>query len=91
MNGKLYLQLISPTGIIFRGEVSGVTLPGEEGSFAVFPRHAPLISNLTRGYVKYHTGEKEEQKVLVRSGFAEISDNRVTVCVELEKQESQKK
>lgn len=91
MNSKLYLQLISPAGIIFRGEVFSVTLPGEEGSFAVFPRHAPIISNLTRGVVKYHTGEKEEQRVAVRSGFAEVSDNRVTVCVELEKQDSPKK
>lgn len=89
---KLYLQLISPAGIIFRGEVFSVTLPGEEGSFAVFPRHASIISNLTAGYVKYHTGEKEEQRVAVRTGFAEVSVNRVTVCVELDKQkESPKK
>jgi F-type H+-transporting ATPase subunit epsilon len=82
---KLFLQLISPTGMLFSGEVFSVSLPGEKGAFAVFPMHAPIISNLTKGYVKYHTGDKEEQKVAVASGFAEVNDNRVTVCVELEK------
>ncbi len=65
--------------------MSSVTLPGENGSFAVFPMHAPIISNLTKGVVKYHTGEKGVQKVAIESGFAEISGDRVTVCVELDK------
>ena len=64
-----------------------MTLPGEEGAFAVFPRHAPLISILTKGIVKYRTEENKEQTTSVAAGFAEVNANKVTVCVELDKRE----
>ncbi len=65
----------------FSGEVTSVTLPGTSGSFTVWENHAPLISSLKQGKIMYTT-EKTEIELTVDSGFAEVSNGTVTVCIE---------
>lgn len=75
------LQIISPERILFEGEVQNVSLPGASGLFDVLPHHAPLISLLQEGTIQYETeGKKLEQKV--KSGFVEINNDRLIVCIE---------
>ena len=38
------LEIISPTGTLFHGEATRVTLPGTVGSFTVLQDHASLLS-----------------------------------------------
>ena len=59
-----------------------VTLPGELGEFQVLPDHAPLISSLVEGEVKYVAG-KETQVLQITEGFVEVRDNQISVCAEL--------
>lgn len=76
------LEIITPEQIYFSGEVTSVTLPGTSGLFTVWENHAPLISSLMKGKISYLADNKE--KVLnIESGFAEVSKNVVTVCLEL--------
>lgn len=77
----LQLTIASPNGVLFEGSVSLVTLPGEMGSFTVLPGHAPIISSLQEGSVKYEEGDKIET-LSIRSGFVEVSNDIVSVCVE---------
>ena len=76
------LEIITPEQIYFSGDVTSVTLPGTSGLFTVWDNHAPLISSLTKGKVSY-TAENKETQLSVDGGFAEISNNTVTVCLEL--------
>ncbi|HEY5591656.1 MAG TPA: ATP synthase F1 subunit epsilon [Paludibacter sp.] len=75
------LEIITPEKIFFSGEVTSVTLPGTTGSFTVWENHAPLISSLMKGIISYDAkdGKREFE---VESGFAEVSKNVVTVCLE---------
>jgi len=75
------LEIITPEQIYFSGDVTSVTLPGTSGLFTVWENHAPLISSLTKGKVSY-TADKIETELIVEGGFAEISNNIVTVCIE---------
>ena len=75
------LEIITPEQIYFSGEVTSVTLPGTSGLFTVWENHAPLISSLTKGKLSY-VAEKNQIDLNVDGGFAEISKNTVTVCVE---------
>ena len=68
--------------LIFDGNVSQVTLPGEIGEFQVLANHAPLISSLVAGDVKYTSTETVALKI--SSGFVDINRNQVSVCVELD-------
>lgn len=75
------LQIISPEKILFEGEVQCVSFPGTSGLFDVLPHHAPLIALLQKGTIRYDAeGKKLEQKI--QSGFVEVNNDRLTVCIE---------
>lgn len=75
------LEIITPEHIYFSGEVTSVTLPGTSGLFTVWENHAPFISSLKKGKLSY-IADKNETELNVDGGFAEISKNTVTVCIE---------
>ena len=78
---NLRLEIYTPNGILFNGEVTLVTLPGTKGIFTVLKNHGALISSLTEGKIKYLI-EKEISTIDVLGGFAEVKNNVVTVCLE---------
>lgn len=78
------LEIITPEQIYFTGEVTSVTLPGSIGLFTVWENHAPLISSLKEGKISY-LADKKETELNIEGGFAEVSNNVVTVCLELVK------
>ena len=75
------LEIVSPEKIIYSGKAESVTLPGLSGSFTILDRHAPIISALDKGIVRYGAGGKEEE-ITVNGGFVEAKNNNVCVCVE---------
>lgn len=75
------LEIITPEQIYFSGDVTSVTLPGTSGLFTVWENHAPFISSLAKGKINYTAGNAEAE-LTVDGGFAEISNNVVTVCIE---------
>ena len=78
----LKLRIIAPDKLVFEGEVESVTLPGTIGSFTVLNNHAPIISSLEKGKITYKDANGQAD-VAVRSGFAEVKDNVLSICVEL--------
>ena len=78
----LKLRIIAPDKLVFEGEVESVTLPGTIGSFTVLNNHAPIISSLEKGKIVYK-GANGRTDVAVKSGFAEVRDNILSICVEL--------
>lgn len=79
---ELHLVIVSPERTVFDGNISSISLPGESGRFQVLPEHAPLISTLVDGDVKYVTTDGE-QTLHIASGFADVNRNEISVCVEL--------
>jgi F-type H+-transporting ATPase subunit epsilon len=75
------LEIISPERIIYSGEVNSVTLPGASGLFTILDHHAPIISVLKKGALTYKVGGKEKT-IEINSGFAEVKQNVVSVCIE---------
>ena len=77
----MQLTIITPDQQVFSGEVSSATFPGEEGSFQVLNNHAPLISALGKGTIRYQ-GSGGEQSVIVEGGVVEVLKNNITVLAE---------
>ncbi len=78
---KMKLRIITPNELLFEGDVESVTLPGTVGSFTVLNNHAPIISSLESGIIAYN-GANGQVEIAIRSGFAEVRDNILSVCVE---------
>ena len=78
----IHLHIVSPEGTLVEQAVSAVTLPGTLGPFEVLKNHAALISSLENGEIVY-VSEGAEQRLPIASGFVEVRDNQVDVCVEV--------
>lgn len=78
----IYLNITSPEKSLTGLMVSRVGLPGLDGRFTVLPGHAPMIAALAEGDIEYVKGDRKSV-VHIRSGFAEVCDNKVTVCAEI--------
>ncbi|MDR0768635.1 MAG: ATP synthase F1 subunit epsilon [Dysgonamonadaceae bacterium] len=75
------IEVISPEKVIYSGEADSVTLPGAAGLFTVLNHHAPIISILKKGMLTYKIGDSENT-LEINSGFAEVKQNMVSVCIE---------
>lgn len=78
----LKLRIIAPDRMVFEGDVESVTLPGTVGSFTVLNNHAPIISSLESGKIVYKDANGQTD-IVVKSGFAEVSHNILSICVEI--------
>jgi F-type H+-transporting ATPase subunit epsilon len=72
------LQIVTPQRPLVDAEVDTVRLPGELGEFGVLEGHEPLLAALAPGIVEYELGGGSE-RVVVSGGFAEVTQERVTV------------
>lgn len=75
------LEIVSPEGFLFEGDVQSVSLPGIAGSFDVLPHHAPLIAALAEGILQYKIEGKEE-KQKIQGGFVKVKDDYLSVCIQ---------
>lgn len=77
------LVVLTPRAKILEKAVTKVTLPATAGRFMVLYNHAPVITSLEEGRIVYESNGVEDQ-LYIMSGFAEVLDNTVTVCAEVE-------
>ncbi|MBQ7389153.1 MAG: ATP synthase F1 subunit epsilon [Paludibacteraceae bacterium] len=76
------LEILSPEGLVFTGEVLSVSLPGSYSAFTILKNHAPIISSLSKGVVSYVLDGEGEKEILIDGGFVEVDNNVVTICIE---------
>jgi F-type H+-transporting ATPase subunit epsilon len=82
MADKLYLSLVTPVKeMVLDPEVDQVNIPGSEGDLGILADHAPLFTTMRPGRFSYQKGD-EEIELVVSNGYAEVTDNRVTVLAE---------
>jgi F-type H+-transporting ATPase subunit epsilon len=78
----LKLEIVTPQGEIFNGDVKVVTLPGEEGEFGVLPNHASLLSLLKAGIIEIEKADGSKESIVINWGHVKVDENRVIVLVD---------
>lgn len=73
------VDILSPEGAQHL-EAQAVFLPGVMGEFEVLQNHAPIISVLTKGEIKWRSGD-ETLSLGINGGVARVKDNKIEVCV----------
>lgn len=81
MAGTFKFELVSPERILMSVDADQVIVPGAEGQFTVLQGHAPVISTLLPGVIHVTTADLKKA-IFVRSGFAEVTADQVTVLAE---------
>ncbi len=82
MEGILYLEIITPAKIVFKGNIESITIPGVEGSFQVLKNHAPLISIFEVGIVKIKVDTNNTKYFSTGGGTVEVLNNNVLVLAD---------
>ena len=77
----LRLDIVTPDKVVLNAEVDYVGACGVDGQFGLLPQHAPMLTALKVGDLYYRQGN-ETRWVFVSGGFAQISDNKVTILAE---------
>ncbi len=81
MAKTLNLEVVTPEKQVFSDEVQSIIVPAAEGYLGILPNHAPLISGLKPGVIKYR--QEGKQKLLaISGGFMEVSSNKVTILAD---------
>ena len=76
------LIIYSPEKTVFDGEVEMAEFPGGRGRFQVLKDHDAIISTLVAGEIRYRVNGEEFHHP-VQSGYVEVHNNVISVCVHL--------
>lgn len=78
----IHLEIVTPGRIVFAGEVKSFTAPGIEGMFQILPNHAPFISTIIPGSVKFTSQADETKNFVTSGGTVEVHNNHITMLAE---------
>ncbi len=78
----LKLEIVTPEARIFSDDVDTVVLPGFEGEMGVLPAHAPLVTTLKPGELRYTKGGKTTE-LAVGEGLVEVTGTTTRVLTDM--------
>ena len=74
------IDVVSAEESIYSGDAEFVVLPGIMGELGIYPRHAPLITQIKAGTVRIKVpGKEEEELVYVQGGILEVQPTHINV------------
>ena len=81
MAEKLELEVVTPDRLVVQETVDIVMAIGFLGEFGILPNHVPFLTTLQPGELRYRKDGQLEY-MAVTGGFAEVSNNKVTILAE---------
>lgn len=79
---NLLLEIITPDGQIFSGDIKEVILPGIEGEFGVLPEHVSLFTLLKAGMIEFIKENGGHEAVIINSGNVTVTEGEVVALVD---------
>lgn len=92
----MYVEIVTPEAVLFKGKVATVTVPSTKGAFQMLENHAPVIAVLGKGVVQikgidqteifiesfFEQVLEGEYSLFVKGGIIEQKENRTIILVE---------
>lgn len=76
------LDIVTPEKKAFSDEVDSVVVPGAEGEIGILRNHAPIVSTLKPGELRYFK-DGAENALAIGTGVVEVSNDRVSVLTDM--------
>lgn len=76
------LDIVTPERRALSEEVDSVVVPGADGEMGILKAHAPLVSTLRPGELRYLKGGVETS-LAIGTGIVEISYDRISVLTDM--------
>lgn len=85
---SLHLEIVTPERKAFSDQVENVYLPGADGEMGVLELHAALVTAVVAGELRY-LKEGKVTELAIGNGFAEVTQEKVTVLTDVAFQEDE--
>jgi F-type H+-transporting ATPase subunit epsilon len=81
MAEKIQLEVVTPDRLVISETVDIVMAMGALGEFGILANHIPFLTPLQPGELRYRR-DNQLYYMVVTAGFAEVSNNKVTILAE---------
>ncbi|NOR27491.1 MAG: hypothetical protein GQ540_03065 [Lutibacter sp.] len=92
----MILEIVTPEATLLNTDVDIISVPGINGEFQMLNNHAPIVSLLVNGTVKFKgtnvnieevfetkfTNDKGEYSLVIKSGTIEMKENKVIILAD---------
>ncbi|PHQ57626.1 MAG: hypothetical protein COC16_00450 [Lutibacter sp.] len=92
----MILEIVTPEATLLHSEVDLISVPGINGEFQMLNNHAPIVSLLGNGTIKFKgdnvkieeqfeanfTNNKGEYMLPIKSGTIEMKENKVIILAD---------
>ena len=92
----MILEIVTPEATLLHTDVDLISVPGINGEFQMLNNHAPIVSLLVEGKVKFNgsdvkieeefedkfTNTKGEYTLPIKSGTIEMKENKVIILAD---------
>jgi F-type H+-transporting ATPase subunit epsilon len=82
------LDIVTPEKKAFSDEIDSVVVPGSEGEMGILKSHAPIVTTLQPGELRYMK-DGVETSLAIGTGIVEVSNDRVSVLTDMALGESE--
>jgi F-type H+-transporting ATPase subunit epsilon len=79
---KLDVEVLTPEGEVFEGEVQQVSTRTEVGEIGILANHAPLLAALQPAELRLHVSDSETVRYAQAHGWLQMFGNRARLLVE---------
>lgn len=76
------LDIVTPEKKAFSDEIDSVVVPGAEGELGILKAHAPLVTTLQPGELRYMKSGVETS-LAIGTGIVEVSKDKVSVLTDM--------
>ena len=92
----MILEIVTPEATLLHTDVDLISVPGVNGKFQMLNNHAPIVSLLINGTVRFKgdnvqieeqfeanfTNDKGEYSLSIKSGTIEMKENKVIILAD---------
>ena len=83
MSDNFFLELLTPAGKVFSGNISDATVPTSRGECGILAQHDDVVGLVSPGILKVTSAETNSvTKYAVSSGMFSVEGNRVSLLVD---------
>jgi F-type H+-transporting ATPase subunit epsilon len=79
---QFQVEVLTPEGQVFEGEVEMVSTRTTVGSIGVLAHHAPLLAMLDPAELRLYQSESDVVSFVQGEGYLQVGDNRALLLVE---------
>src|SRR5262245_27610174 len=77
-----HLEVVTPDRVVLEDEATELVAPGVEGYLGVMANHAPMVTELGVGELRYTDTHRQQHRLAVSGGFMQVGGNRTTVLAD---------